>query len=195
MAHVRSHTLVPFRPTRVKSQQESGVFAPKATYSPPRVVSFRRLRGVDKPTSPRRITIDPQPAAAVIRQAVETALDSLDALDHESTEVARRFQQRAIGEAQVGLMRLFDLTQSVLRLADMTAAATGTTLAQFCEVEHLSAPIETDAVVTRLIREQLAEDWTAVATVLDQPFRAALDSWRGVFEALTPALGPDGTAA
>ena len=50
--------------------------------------------------------------------------------------------------------------------------------------------------MSNLIREQLAEDWLAVAIVLEQRFLAALAGWRSVFETLGgTAPNPYGTAA
>jgi hypothetical protein len=137
------------------------------------------------------------PPRALVQEAIDTALDSVGILERQARDVARRFRRHAaLAEANLGLSYLVQSTQTLLRLADMTATASGRSLEELCDEHRITAPADTNAAVSSLIREQLAEDWSAVATVLEQRFLSALAGWRTVFEALggtTP--DPYGSAA
>jgi len=127
---------------------------------------------------------------------VDPSLESLDTLEHQVRDVARRFRRGARGEAQLGLAHVMQSTQTLLKLAAMASGASGVDLDELCQRNDLHAEAQTQLAVSELIRQQLAEDWTALAAVLDRPFAAALDGWRRVFIALggTPT-GPYGHAA
>jgi hypothetical protein len=157
-------------------------------------VTDNRSTGVGMPTIDPPADV-PLPTAALVQEAVATALDSLGALEHQARDVARRFRRPPVAEAQFGLTQLVQSMQTLLRLAEMTATASGTDLESLCEAEGLTAPAETNAAVSSLIREQMAGDWRAVAGVLERPFLSALGAWRRVFEVLGPDPGPYGTAA
>lgn len=154
-----------------------------------------RPEGVGAPAEEAPAAAD-GPSHALVLEAVETALDSLETLERQARDVARRFRRQTLADANLGLSYLVQSTQTLLRLADMTASASGTTLDALCEQHGISAPADTNTAVTCLIREQLAEDWTALAIVLEQRFLAALAGWRTVFETLGGARpDPYGTAA
>jgi hypothetical protein len=134
--------------------------------------------------------------AALVQEAVDTALESLDSLEHQARDIARRFRRGAQEEAQRGLAHLMQSMQTLLKLAAMAAGASGTDLDTLCERHHLNAEGQTNAAVNELIRHQIAGDSGALATALDRHFSAALLAWRRVFVALggTPT-GPYGDAA
>jgi len=161
------------------------------------VVTADRREGVGGPTAEAPAHAEPPVSRAVlVKEAVDTALESLDSLEHQTRDVARRFRRGARAEAQLGLTELMQSTQTLLKLAAMAAGASGIDLAELCERDGLRAETQTQTAVTELIREQLAEDWAALAAALDRSFAAALDGWRRVFIALggTPT-GPYGHAA
>lgn len=192
MATSYVHPIARFQPERAKFKRKSAVSLRAAVGRAERAVTADRTSGVGIPTIAPAPEL-PVPTMALIREAVETALDSLDRLESQARDVARRFRRGALGEAQLGLTELVQSTQTLLRLADMTAAATGTDIDALCDAHGFSTPVDTNAAVSSLIREQLAQDWHALATVIDRPFLAALAGWRRVFETLHP--GPHGTAA
>ena len=196
VTHVRSTARShPFRPkigpvsglalrsTRVRSDvgmtadRRTGVGAPTIEAEPPSV----------------RTVI---PTAALVQEALDTALESLDTLEHQTRDVARRFRRGARAEAQLGLTHLMQSTQTLLKLAAMAAGASGVDLDELCHRQDLHAQAQTQQAVGELIHQQLAQDWSALAAALDQSFAAALQGWRSVFIALggTPT-GPYGHAA
>ncbi len=155
-----------------------------------------RSPGVGAPADPLLEPDGALPTQALVCEAVETALESLDTLERQARDVARRFRRRALDEAQFGLSHLVQSTQTLVRLATMTADATGTTLEALCETHALSAPTQTSAAVSELIREQLAQDWHGLAAAIDQSFTDALRAWRAVFHVVGgPSADPYGTAA
>jgi hypothetical protein len=163
-------------------------------------VTADRRKGVGAPTPPPEQVLhqaeEPLSTTALVKEALDTALESLDTLEHQTRDVARRFRRGARAEAQVGLTQLMQSTQTLLKLAAMAAGASGVDLEELCERAELHAEAQTQLAVGELIRQQLAEDWAALAMALDRPFAAALDGWRRVFIALggTPT-GPYGHAA
>jgi hypothetical protein len=138
----------------------------------------------------------PLSTTALIKEAIDTALESLDTLEHQARDTARRFRRGARPEAQLGLTQLMQSMQTLLKLAAMAAGASGTDLETLCERHGLRAEGQTQMAVSELIRRQLAEDWSGLAATLDRSFSAALEGWRRVFIALggTPT-GPYGHAA
>ena len=60
-----------------------------------------------------------------MQEAVDTALDSLEILERQARDVARRFRRQTLADANQGLTYLVQSTQTLLRLADMAAAASG----------------------------------------------------------------------
>jgi hypothetical protein len=137
----------------------------------------------------------PLPTAALLREAIDTALDSLDALELQARDTARRFRRRAVDEAQHGLAQLVESTQTLLTLAAMTAGASGTDIETLCAEHDIAAERATHAALSAMIGRQLEHDWYGLAGVIEQPFTAALRAWRAVFQALDGATGPCGTAA
>jgi hypothetical protein len=137
----------------------------------------------------------PLPTPALVREAIDTALDSLDALEHQARDTARRFRRRAIDEAQQGLAQLVESTQTLLQLAVMTAGASGTNIETLSAEHDISAERETQAALSAMIGRQLEHDWHGLARVIEQPFTVALRGWRAVFLALDGATGPRGHAA
>jgi hypothetical protein len=159
-------------------------------------VTAGRTRGVGIPAAEA-----PEPDAhasseALVREAADTALESLDTLEHQTRDVARRFRRGASTEAQNGLTHLMQSTQTLLKLAALAAGSAGTTLEALCERHDLRAESQTNLAVSELIRQQMTGDRSAIAAVLDHSFLLALAAWRLVFVALggTPT-GPYGHAA
>jgi hypothetical protein len=137
----------------------------------------------------------PLPTAALVREAIDTALDSLDALELQARDTARRFRRRALDDAQHGLAQLVESTQTLLKLAVMTAGASGTDIETVCAEHGIAAERDTQAALAAMIGRQLEHDWHGLARVIEQPLTAALQGWRAVFLALDGATGPCGTAA
>lgn len=140
---------------------------------------------------------DTQPlsTSALVSEAIDTALDSLDALEQQARDTARRFRRHALGDAQQGLVHLVESTQTLLQLATMTAAASGTDIETVCAEHDITAAIDTQAALAAMIGRQLEHDWHGLARTIEQPFTAALDGWRAVFNALAGTTGPCGHAA
>lgn len=194
MATSYVHPIARFPVSRVKMGQKLAIHPKVAKERPVDQPTVNRTSGVGKPADEAAAPAGDE--AAIVHQAVDTALDSLEILERQARDVARRFRRQTLADANVGLTYLVQSTQTLLRLADMTASASGTNLKALCEKHHITAPADTDAAVSNLIREQLAEDWAAVAIVLEQRFLSALAGWKCVFETLggrTP--DPFGTAA
>lgn len=198
VTHVRSTARThAFRP---KIRPVSGLSLRQAPARPAVVVTADRRMGVGGPTVAPEPNVphaeEPVPTAALVKEALDTALESLDTLEHQTRDVARRFRRGARAEAQLGLTQLMQSTQTLLKLAAMAAGASGVDLEALCQRDDLHAEAQTQLAVGELIRQQLAEDWAALATALDRPFTAALEGWRRVFIALggTPT-GPYGHAA
>lgn len=137
----------------------------------------------------------PLPTDALVREAVDTALDSLAALDSQARDTARRFRRQAVDEAQHELAQLVQSTQTLLKLAAMTADASGTTIDVVCETHGIDAEPRTQAALSQMIGRQLEHDWHGLARVIEQSFVGALNAWRDVFEAMSTSPGPCGTAA
>jgi hypothetical protein len=149
----------------------------------------------DDRSAPAMTDVQPLPTAALLREAIDTALDSLDALELQARDTARRFRRRAIDDAQHGLAQLVESTQTLLKLAAMTAGASGTDIETLCAEHDIAAERATQAALSAMIGRQLEHDWHGLARVIEQPFTAALHAWRAVFLALDGATGPCGTAA
>lgn len=128
-------------------------------------------------------------------EAIETALDSLDALEQQARDAARRFRRHALGDAHQDLAHLVESTQTLLQLAVMTAGASGTDIETLCAEHDITAERDTQAALAALIGRQLEHDWHGLARTLEQPFTAALNGWRAVFHALAGSTGPCGHAA
>lgn len=159
-----------------------------------RTVTVSRLDGVGRPTIEPDAQA-PLPAEALLREAVDTALDSLDLLEHQARDIARRFRRQALDEAHLGLSQLVHSTQTLLRLAAMTAGAAGTDIETLCASHGITAEAQTQTTLSSLIGRQLEHDWHGLAGVIDHSFVAALASWRAVFEVLGGTPGPCGHAA
>lgn len=195
MATSYVHSIARFPLSRVKIRPKRAIQAKSAVRRPDDALTVDRTTGVEEPDTEGREQ-SARHSPALIREAVETALDSLDILERQAKDVARRFRRQTLADANVGLTYLVQSTQTLLRLADLAASASGTRLDALCAQHHITAPADTDVAVSNLIREQLAEDWPAVAIVLEQRFLSALAGWRSVFEALGGnAPNPFGTAA
>jgi hypothetical protein len=161
----------------------------------PGLLTADRSEGVGRPTTDRGGTPDPTPES-LVREAADTALESLETLERQVRDVARRFRRGARAEAQVGLLQIMQSTQTLLKLAAVAAGVGGTDLDTLCERHALHPEAQTHRAMNELIHYQMAEDWMALAGVLDQLFMAALGTWRRVFIALGGApTGPYGHAA
>ncbi len=137
----------------------------------------------------------PLPTPALVREAIDTALDSLDALDHQARDTARRFRRFAIDDAQAGLAQIIESTQTLLTLAVVTAEASGTDVTSICARHELTVEDDTRSALSAMIGRQLEHDWHGLARTIDQSFTAALGGWRRLFLALDAATGPWGDAA
>lgn len=137
----------------------------------------------------------PLPTPALVREAIDTALDSLDALEHQARDTARRFRRLAIDDAQGGLAHLIESTQTLLTLAAVTAEASGTDVTSVCARHDLTVEDDTRTALSAMIGRQLEHDWHGLARAIDQSFTAALGGWRQLFRAIDATAGPWGDAA
>jgi hypothetical protein len=137
----------------------------------------------------------PLPTPALVREAIDTALDSLDALEQQARDTARRFRRLAVDEAQQDLAQMVESTQTLLKLAVMTAGASGTDIETVCADHDIAAERDTQEALSALIGHQLAGDWHGLAGAIEQSFTAALGGWRAVFLALAGPTDPYGHAA
>jgi hypothetical protein len=144
-----------------------------------------------------------QPANAVdvdplVVEAAAAALESLDLIERRALEAALDFRWSRVAQGQAGLADLVNGVQSIVRLAVSAAESTGIDLEFLCDTDGRGASEATRHAVHRLIADQDAGDWAALASTLQQQFIPALASWRAVFQALTGAGGdfdPSGRAA
>jgi hypothetical protein len=147
-----------------------------------------RTKGVGRPTN----AAPPAPAnQTVLDDAIATAFDCIELLERHTQEVADAFRWEHIDEARQGLTELVQSTQMLLRLAAVTAQASGVHLAEIPGRHGARVDESTHAAVELIIEQQLAGDWAALAETLDDDFTAALMAWRQVFEALA-RVPPDG---
>lgn len=137
----------------------------------------------------------PLPTSALVREAIDTALDSLVALEHQARDTARRFRRLALDDGQQRLVELVESTRTLLDLAAMTAQATGTDIETVCGRHDLAVERQTQSALSAMIGRQLERDWHGLARVIEQAFVAALAGWRAVFEALSDPTDPCGHAA
>jgi hypothetical protein len=157
-------------------------------------VTERRPEPVGRPTIVRPEDSRPGPVASAVRDGI----DGLSALERHAQEVADGFRWNQIRDASRGLVQLVQGTQTMLRLADATARASGTRLTEVLSADELRADSETHVVVQRLLECQETGDWPALADTLDQDFVSTLGLWRVVFETLGrsgPASETGGSAA
>lgn len=187
-------------------------FRPISSNLPVRPTTIGRLdmtasrpAGVERPTLPpsasasagRAVDTDaaPLPTPALVQEAVDTALDSLDVLEAQARDTARRFRRAALDEAQVRLADLVNSTRTLIALAGMAAEASGTTLESLSEAHGLGVERQTQSALGAMIARQLDRDWAGLARALETPFVEALDGWRRIFLALDGSTGPMGSAA
>jgi hypothetical protein len=137
----------------------------------------------------------PLTTAALVREAIDTALDSLDALDAQARDVARRFRRHSIDEAHARLAELVQSMQTLLKLAAMTATAVGTDVDTVCESNALAIQADTHDALSALIARQLERDWHGLARVIDHSLVRVLAGWRTVFHILDGDPAPGGHAA
>jgi hypothetical protein len=160
----------------------------------PSVTSGRAPR-VGRPTIARPGIADIDP---LLGEAATTAFESLDLLERRALETALDFRWSRIAQGRAGLLDLVMGVQSIVRLAVSSAEATGMDLEFLCDTDGRGASEATRRAVHRLIADQDAADWSALASTLQQQFIPALASWRAVFLALIGAGGdfdPSGRAA
>jgi len=154
-----------------------------------------RTKGVGRPTN----TAPSAPTdRAVLDDAIATAIDCVELLERHTQEVADAFRWERLDEARHGLTELVQSTQMLLRLAAVTAQASGVRLEEMPGRRGARVDESTHAAVELIIEQQLAGDWAALAETLDDDFTAALTAWRQVFEALartSPDGDPPGRAA
>jgi hypothetical protein len=184
-----------FRPVRaaasvVTADRRAGVGRPTIDHQP--ATDDRHPELVDEAA---QVSDAPLATAALIREAIDTALDSLSALELQARAAARRYRQHRVDDAQTQLAALVESTQTLLKLAAMTAHASGTDIETLCEQYHITAERQTHAALSAMIGRQLERDWHGLARVIEQPFLTALGDWRAVFMALDGPHGPEGQAA
>ena len=158
-------------------------------------VTEPRTRGVAVPTlllDDRQRSAGP---AALVEEAAEAALESLSSLERQTRCVADHFRTRALPDARRGLIGLVESTQTLIKLAVLTALAASTTLDTLAREEGLSARERMSHAVDQLITRQLEENWDGVADVLTDDFIGALAEWRLVFAALGGYATTPGDAA
>jgi hypothetical protein len=131
------------------------------------------------------------PEVALIAEAVATALGSLGALEWHIEEVADAFRWGRIAEGHRGLTDLVQNIRMLLKLASMTAQATGNDLQSLCGPDGLRADEDTRSAVELVIERQMSDDWAGLADALEQELMYALTQWRLVFEALGASLTDD----
>lgn len=188
---VSSQTSASRKPSGMRQISQSLAIRPGLASGRP--LTDARLDGVGAPTiepsgerTPALPTHDesPLPTAALVREAADTALDSLDALESQARDVARRFKRLAIDEAQAGLAGLVQSMQTLLKLAAMAATATGTDIETLCRDHDLDIEADMHSALAKLIGRQLERDWHGLARVIDHSLVPVLDVWRAVFLAL-----------
>jgi hypothetical protein len=96
-----------------------------------------------------------------------------------------------VAEGQRGLADLVQSIQTLLKLASMTAQATGHDLQSLCGPDGSRADEDTRSAVEHVIDRQLADDWVGLADTLEQELMEALTQWRLVFEALGAGSADD----
>ena len=139
--------------------------------------------------------VSSRPSPALVREAIATALEGLDAVEAQAYDAARRFRRLAVDEAHQRLSHLVESAQTLLTLAMVTADAAGTDLDTVCADHELAVERDTQAALSLMIARQLDGDWPGLARAIEQPFVAALRGWRTVFQVIEDALGPWGHAA
>jgi hypothetical protein len=157
-------------------------------------VTAARTKGVGHPTN----TASGPGNQTVLDDALATAIDCVELLERHTQEVADAFRWERLDEARHGLTELVQSTQMLLKLAAVTAQASGVRLEEIPGRRGARVDESTHAAVELIIEQQLAGDWAALAETLDDDFTAALIEWRRVFEALaraTPDGDPPGRAA
>jgi hypothetical protein len=189
-AAVHAGSPAKIRPIPTRGRKASGTASPAT-------VTAGRTTGVGRPT---RLAGRSEEATrlALVAEAAASALDGLVALERHARDVADAFRWRHVGPARQGLADLVDSTQTLLKLAVMSAQAARTDLLTLCKTGNGRADEQTQRAADRIIQAQLAGDWPALAHALDQDFVAALGLWREVFETLVSLTGdgaPGGQAA
>jgi hypothetical protein len=160
-------------------------------------MTARRNPGVGIPTTGPAMPHDRgDHTALIVIDTCEAALTAISALESQARDVAKRFRSSPGVEAQQGLAHLVESTQTLLRLASMTAAVANTDLEQLC-ARCGQAGMRLHTAVASAIRAQLVTDWDALATTLEAELTSALASWRRVFAAIVAPFdsGPTGHAA
>jgi hypothetical protein len=160
-------------------------------------VTARRSPGVGTPTTGSAIAPDRgDQTVLIVIDTCEAALTAISSLETQARDVAKRFRVSPGVEAQQGLAHLVESTQTLLRLASMTAAVANTDLEQLC-ARCGQAGMRLHTAVASAIRAQLVTDWDALATTLEAELTSALASWRRVFAAIVAPFdsGPSGHAA
>jgi hypothetical protein len=144
----------------------------------------RRIRGVGGPATGRfsgsGATTPPPP----VDDAIAIALETLELLQRRAHEVANGFRWNRVAEANRGLTEIVQSTGTLLRLALAAASATSANLDDLCSGTGARIDELTCLALDRLIAQQFASDWQALADTLDNDFSPALGEWRYVFEAL-----------
>jgi hypothetical protein len=172
-----------------------------------RSLTAPRRPGVGSPTNPARqgahyASAEPtgEPSIdALLARAIDAGLESLNNLECQARDVARRLRARTSIEAAEARQSLRELVASTERLVTLAAAsvdARGTDLTTFCETRGLPAEAETASLMHEIVRHQRTNDGAALATTLERRFVEALEGWRQLFFALGDSpTDPSGHAA
>ena len=165
---------------------------------PKRNLTARRPGGVGQPAATTLRGPVARSTAALLSEAIDFALESLNRLERQAGEVARRIRTsaRAGHDAGEGLRDLMHSTQTVMKLASLSANFAGIDLEALCVANGVNPEAETTAAMNELVWHQMSEDRFAVAATLERSFATALEAWRQLFVALGPSpAGPSGFAA
>lgn len=160
-----------------------------------RTLTGSRQGGVGRPVKRDGPTLA-KSRSALLTEAIDFALETLNHLERQGRDVARRLRAGAQPESGEGLRELMNSMQSVMRLASLAASFAGIDLDSLCSAEGLNPEAQTTAAMNELVWHQMSEDRFGLAGVLERSFAATLEGWRQVFVALGPApFDPPGQAA
>jgi hypothetical protein len=133
-----------------------------------------------------------------IAETIAIALQNIETLERHAREVAHDFRSADLQTAHRGLRHLVQSTRMLLRLAAMSAHATGTEIRDICRATRSTADRQMQHVLDQLTAVLIARDARSVASLLEREYVTALAAWRPIFETLNDACfdpDPGGRAA
>jgi hypothetical protein len=161
------------------------------------VVTAVRFDGVDEPSfrapesaaralgGVHRVEVDAAEASALLRDALDAAIESLPALVHGARLAAAAFRSEDPGaHAQLGA--LVTAMQSLIALTSAAATASRASLGTGAPAEGAVARacLDVDTALRTLLSHQAASDWAAVADALDTNLAPSIARWGDVLAAL-----------